>query len=491
MGSAVDLRKLKRALLIFSIVAMALVSFSLFSFIQMIEMERQITEGEKEHYLSYLLADELRQSSDDLSRMAHLYSVTGEERYREYFRRILAIRDGTAPRPLHHHGTYWDFVLGSDNPHDSLGPPRSLRKVMREAGIIESELALLEEGERESNELTLLENKVMDTVEQQQGRGARQMLYGDEYNRAKATIMGPIETFFRAIEDRVQGELSSLRQRQGRWNMALQATIGLVFVLMLVSSILAWRSPLGQREGRRYGVFSWLFPSVTLLVFLSIVVSDQFIESERHIAMAEERRYQSYLLADELKQSSDDLTRMARSFVVTGHEHYREYFNDILAIRNGAIPRPSDYGGVYWDFVLATGEGQGPLGEPVALETLMRRAGFRESELALLGEGEDKSNELVHLENRAMNQRPRETAEAIDLLHGKEYHQLKWAIMGPIGEVFRAVDKRTADTLRSHRNWQEKLGLILGVCLGSSFLFLLIMCLVLFPSSKGGGKRPT
>lgn len=30
------------------------------------------------------------------------------------------------------------------------------------------------------------------------------------------------------------------------------------------------------------------------------------------------RRYRSYLLADELRQSSDDLTRLARTFVVSG-----------------------------------------------------------------------------------------------------------------------------------------------------------------------------
>jgi hypothetical protein len=39
------------------------------------------------------------------------------------------------------------------------------------------------------------------------------------------------------------------------------------------------------------------------------------------------RRYSSYLLADELRQSSDDLTRMARTYVLTGDPVYRRPMN--------------------------------------------------------------------------------------------------------------------------------------------------------------------
>ena len=46
-------------------------------------------------------------------------------------------------------------------------------------------------------------------------------------------------------------------------------------------------------------------------------------------------RYASYLLADELRQSSDDLTRLARTYVVTGDPAYETQYMDILAIRNG------------------------------------------------------------------------------------------------------------------------------------------------------------
>lgn len=49
------------------------------------------------------------------------------------------------------------------------------------------------------------------------------------------------------------------------------------------------------------------------------------------------------MLANELLQSSEDLTRMARSYVVTGDAKYERYFLEILEIRNGTLPRPDNY----------------------------------------------------------------------------------------------------------------------------------------------------
>ena len=69
------------------------------------------------HDKSYRLADQLRQSSDDLTRMVRTYAVTGDGRFEEYFYTILKIRDGKAPRPEHYNRIYWDFkVAGEEMP---------------------------------------------------------------------------------------------------------------------------------------------------------------------------------------------------------------------------------------------------------------------------------------------------------------------------------------------------------------------------------------
>ena len=179
---------------------------------------------------------------------------------------------------------------------------------------------------------------------------------------------------------------------------------------------------------------------------------------------AESRRYESYKLADELRQSSDDLTRMARTYVVTGNARYEEYFKRILAIRNGEAPRPENYDGIYWDLVTATGDKPTPDGEPVALEDLMRRANFTELEFAKLREAQGESDALVALEARAMaavkgrypdengqytRAGPTDLALARGLLHGEAYHAAKSRIMAPIDEFLQMVESRTQREIAS------------------------------------------
>ncbi|MEK9727326.1 MAG: methyl-accepting chemotaxis protein, partial [Candidatus Margulisiibacteriota bacterium] len=66
------------------------------------------------------------------------------------------------------------------------------------------------------------------------------------------------------------------------------------------------------------------------------------------VEKAQTNRHQSLQLADELRQSSDDLTRFARTYVTTGDKKYKKYFQQVLDIRNGILSRPDDYQNVYW-----------------------------------------------------------------------------------------------------------------------------------------------
>ena len=56
---------------------------------------------------------------------------------------------------------------------------------------------------------------------------------------------------------------------------------------------------------------------------------------------------------------------MARAFAVTGNPAFEQYFDAILAIREGRKPRPADYDKVYWDLVIALGR-QPPATGPAA-----------------------------------------------------------------------------------------------------------------------------
>jgi CHASE3 domain sensor protein len=76
-----------------------------------------------------------------------------------------------------------------------------------------------------------------------------------------------------------------------------------------------------------------LLGGIGALVFHSMGIREDINVSERY-------RFQALLLADELLHTSDDLTRMARSYVITGNPIYKRYFLEILNIRKGVIARP-------------------------------------------------------------------------------------------------------------------------------------------------------
>ncbi|WP_165671377.1 methyl-accepting chemotaxis protein [Metapseudomonas otitidis] len=171
-----------------------------------------------------------------------------------------------------------------------------------------------------------------------------------------------------------------------------------------------------------------------------------------------ENRYQSYLLADELRQSSDDLTRLARTYVVTADPEYERQYMQVLDIRNGKAPRPRNYERIYWDFVAAGDTKPREDTSAVALTDLMKAAGFTPEEFAKLQEAQANSNDLVQTEVKAMSavkglfadsagnyvvKGEPDLALARDLLHSKDYHRYKARIMKPVDDFFVLLDART------------------------------------------------
>ncbi|MHA3913736.1 methyl-accepting chemotaxis protein [Halovulum sp. GXIMD14793] len=181
-------------------------------------------------------------------------------------------------------------------------------------------------------------------------------------------------------------------------------------------------------------------------------------------AALDQRRYESYLLADELRQSSDDLTRLARTYVITADPSYEAQYNEILAIRNGEAPRPANYNRIYWDFVAADQPVPARTTVVRSLSDLMKDLGFTENEFALLAEAQANSDGLVNLEVQAMHavkglfadEKGNYTIKAEpdmklarDLMHSKQYHIYKAEIMAPVNKFFIAMEQRFIDGIAS------------------------------------------
>ena len=199
--------------------------------------------------------------------------------------------------------------------------------------------------------------------------------------------------------------------------------------------------------------------------------------AENQVARAQESRQQSYLLADELRQSSDDLTRMVRTYVVTGAPIYKQHYQEILDIRDGKKTRPADYQNIYWDLVRADDQRPRPPGPTAPLLELMRRTGFTEEEFAKLAEAKANSDALTDTELAAMqlieSANPLDNADraaAIRMLYDAAYHQAKAGIMGPISEFHRIADQRTrqaVDAAKAHATRMRVAFVLFGLLLVS------------------------
>jgi len=187
---------------------------------------------------------------------------------------------------------------------------------------------------------------------------------------------------------------------------------------------------------------------VMSLLFMGLFV--YYVRAEKAIDRANEERLESLGLAAELRQSSDDLTRMVRTYVATGNMVYQKYYMEILAIRDGHSPRPLDYRNVYWDLVVGEGPRPRAAGVAVPLLTLMEQAHFTQAEFAKLAEAKANSDALTGTEFAAMaliesTQGDDETRRlrAIAMLHDTAYHEAKARIMRPIAEFQEMVAMRT------------------------------------------------
>ena len=199
---------------------------------------------------------------------------------------------------------------------------------------------------------------------------------------------------------------------------------------------------------------------IVLLVILGVVV---FLMYKNHLKLEQSNkiRYQSFVIADELKHSSDDLTRFCRTYVLTGDSIWEKRYWEVLDIRNGIKPRPD--------------------GRAIALQDSMKKLGFTRAEFDKLKVAQKNSNDLVWTERVAFNamkglfddgtghftvRGDPDPEMARRIMFDKKYHDDKASIMNPIADFFAMLDQRTQNTVKKHSAISNMyLGIIMGLIL--------------------------
>ena len=198
---------------------------------------------------------------------------------------------------------------------------------------------------------------------------------------------------------------------------------------------------------------TWI-TSFKMNVVVVVVVFGLYVYSEKANELANRQRQAGFQLVDQLRQSSDDLTLMARLYVVTGDPRYKQYYQSILDIRNGKMPRPEGYTHSYSDLVIS-----GDLAPPaendkgIPLTDLIQQSGFTEDEVGHLLTAENNSDALTKVEFEAIalvealdTDEEANRLKARQLLFSEHYNQAKSKIMQPINTFYSEMYHRTLST---------------------------------------------
>lgn len=185
-------------------------------------------------------------------------------------------------------------------------------------------------------------------------------------------------------------------------------------------------------------LFSLIITFIIAIAFLIV----SLLKNQNNLLASAKMRYQSLVIADELRQSSDDLTRYCQLYVMTGDTTWEAKYWRVLQIRNGEYPRPD--------------------GRKISLVDSMKKLGFTQQEFNLLLSSEKHSNKLVRTERIAFNALKGKFMDSANvfsitgkpqiefaqkIMFDKQYLSAKEKIMKPIGLFTKNIENRTQTTV--------------------------------------------
>ena len=241
--------------------------------------------------------------------------------------------------------------------------------------------------------------------------------------------------------------------------------------------------------------FSLLF-SLTVIGALSAnALSLLMIQQAYHRVITEQNhRQRAMRLTDELRQETEQLSRLVREYTSTGQTSYLTYYYDILAIRQGEKPQPEQYlPGAYWDMVIAGRlRHRFPVnGTRSPIADRMKSLGFSKAEIHSLTKVLAATEAMKQIEQVAFAATqglydPRTENFVSDgepdlrfagqLVHSQKYNRLKADLAESVMELVTMVDQRTTSEVgKTSKNLERWILLTLG-----SVLFTFLMVLAAF-----------
>ncbi len=186
---------------------------------------------------------------------------------------------------------------------------------------------------------------------------------------------------------------------------------------------------------KRFRFLALATSAVIVILVLLLVLTAWSVSS---LNSSQTRRQESYRIAVLLRQTSDDLTRLVRAYVVTGNADREKEYQQLDALQSGRAAWPD--------------------GRTVSIRQMFEQVGIAPDEVAKLEASDKESNDLVATETAAFHamkgqfddgngqftRRDSPNAElARSLVHDAKYEAARERINAPIRDFERMLGERT------------------------------------------------
>lgn len=196
--------------------------------------------------------------------------------------------------------------------------------------------------------------------------------------------------------------------------------------------------------------------SLSLLIFIIIYLFYGIYKGQNAYAEILSNKIKSEKIIDEIRQTSENLTRLARLYTNTKDTLYRNQFFEVLNIYKGNAPRPQNAERVYWNVLTTKDQQDPPFAKSIkkSASKLIKDADFdAKEELAILN-ALNSSLALTHLEIKAIStldgldteniiDEDSNQKQAIKMVNSEYYHQQIIAIMTNLNTTYELLDIRT------------------------------------------------
>ena len=216
-------------------------------------------------------------------------------------------------------------------------------------------------------------------------------------------------------------------------------------------------------------LFTRVYSIIIVLLIIMIISSILMYLNSNVLVKSNNIRYKSYVIAEELRKSSDDLTTFCRTYIETGDSIWKNKYFEVLDIRNGKRARAD--------------------GALISLQDSIKKLGFTNAELNKLKEAEQNSNNLATIEKVSINalegiftdnfghftikEKP-DSIMAHRILYNENYLQSKHSIMKPIDECIKMVEERTQLEVENNTKTNKILLFLIIILTLTIILFVLI-----------------